>query len=366
MKIEVVRPGELGPAELARWQELHRSHATRPNPFLSHEFVRAVGEVRDDVFVAVVGDGSGIAGFFAFERHPRKVGKPVAAGLTDLQGMVYAPDLELDPRSLLRACDLAVWEFDHLDPGQPMFSAHHKALHPSPVIDLSDGYEAYAKDLAERSNKIYRSTLKKERRLAREEGEIRFEFDSPDGDALRTLTRWKSAQYRRTGRQDRFAEPWVVALIERLHETSTGVFAGTLGLLYAGDRLVAGNFGVRTEEVLIGWFPAYDVEFARYSPGLIHRLRLCRASADAGITLMDLGRGEKSYKHSLKNGELLVAEGRVARPSLAAAAHWAAHEPRRRFTGLVLGTPILYRTADRAAKWLGARRTAASGPAAED
>jgi CelD/BcsL family acetyltransferase involved in cellulose biosynthesis len=354
VRIDVVRPGELGPGELARWRELQRAHGTRPNPFLSPEYALGVGAVRDDAFVAVIGDDSSpIAAFFPFQRSG-KIGTPIGTGLSDLQGMVYAPGAEVPVRELLKACGLAVWEFDHLDPAQ--FPRWHKALHPSPVIDLSVGYEAYAKDLAERSSKIYKSTLKKERRLGREVGEVRFDFDAPDGEALRTLLRWKSAQYRRTGRTDRFAEPWIVALVERLHAVKTDLFVGSLGLLYAGDHLIAGNFGVRTESTLIGWFPVYDVAYARYSPGLIHRLRLCRAAAAAGVTLMDLGRGEKGYKDSLKNGELLVAEGRLARPSARAAAHWVAYEPRRRLTNLVLGTPALYKTADKAAKWLGSRR----------
>ncbi len=49
--------------------------------------------------------------------------------------------------------------------------------------------------------------------------------------------------------------------------------------------------------------------------------------AEAGVTLMDLGRGEKGYKDSLKTGDHLVAEGRPARPSVAAARHWLVHEP---------------------------------------
>nr|BFE82638.1 hypothetical protein GCM10020093_052390 [Planobispora longispora] len=39
-----------------------------------------------------------------------------------------------------------------------------------------------------------------------------------------------------------------------------------LTMVYAGDTPVAGHFGLRTADTLVGWFPAYDVEFARYSP----------------------------------------------------------------------------------------------------
>ncbi|GAB1823269.1 GNAT family N-acetyltransferase [Herbidospora sp. RD11066] len=356
MRIDVLRPSELTGSHLSDWRALERLDR-RPNPFLAPEYTQAVGAVRDDARVAVIDGGRG---FFPFEQRGA-IGLPIGSVLSDLQGMAAEPGLSPDPKALLKACDLKVWAFDHLDPAQ--FVQSQKERHPSPVIDLTGGYDVYAKGLAERSNKIYKSTLKKERRLAREVGEVRFVLDSPDRAALHTLQAWKSAQYRRTGRPDRFAEPWVVAVTERLHDLRTPVFTGTLGLLYAGDTLIAGNFGVRTETTIIAWFPVYDPAFAFYSPGLIHRLRLCRAVAEAGVTLMDLGRGEKGYKDSLKTGDLLVAEGRLSRPSLTAARHWLTHEPRRRAVNLVLSTPVLYGTADRAAKWLAARRgpTPASG-----
>ena len=365
MKFDVVRPRDLGPAELAHWRDLQRRNDPRPNPFLSPEYSVAVGEVRDDAYVAVISDGAHITAFFPFERSQWPgIGRPIGAGLSDLQGMIYEPGLGLDVRALLRGCNLKVWEFDHLNPEQPIFRNHHKALHPSPVIDLSGGYDAYANDLAARSTKIYKSTLKKERRLGREVGDLWFDFDSRDTEALHTLLVWKSAQYRRTGRQDRFARPWIVRLIERLHQVNTACFVGTLGLLYAGDKLIAGNFGLRTETTMVAWFPAYDPAYARYSPGLIHRLQLCRASAAAGVTLMDLGRGGKAYKDSLKNGELWVAEGRIASASPSAAGHWLTYEPRRRLRNLVLDTPMLYRSADRVAKWLGRHSSEGSAPVA--
>lgn len=38
---------------------------------------------------------------------------------------------------------------------------------------------------------------------------MRFVLDEREPEALRTLMGWKSAQYRRTGRRDRFAKPWI-------------------------------------------------------------------------------------------------------------------------------------------------------------
>ncbi|MBF8187479.1 GNAT family N-acetyltransferase [Nonomuraea sp. K274] len=42
-----------------------------------------------------------------------------------------------------------------------------------------------------------------------------------------------------------------------------------LDIVYVGDRPVAAHFGLRSDTVLAGWFPAYDTDFARY-PALRH------------------------------------------------------------------------------------------------
>ncbi|MFC7648826.1 GNAT family N-acetyltransferase [Streptosporangium lutulentum] len=75
---------------------------------------------------------------------------------------------------------------------------------------------------------------------------------------------------------------------------------------------------MRTGTTLAGWFPAYDTSYAKYSPGLIHHLAMAEKAAEAGIQIIDMGRGEKEYKEKLKNGEYEVAEGRIARPTAGA------------------------------------------------
>ena len=86
-------------------------------------------------------------------------------------------------------------------------------------------------------------------------------------------------------------------------------------MIYAGDRPVAGHFGLRTATTLVGWFPAYDPEFARYSPGIVHHLRMAEHAAGSGLQQVDMGKGGREYKGWLKSGDLFVAEGRVSRPS---------------------------------------------------
>ncbi|GII91479.1 GNAT family N-acetyltransferase [Sinosporangium siamense] len=349
MRVSVVHPRDLGEPEVARWRALQAANPSFDNPFLSPEFTLAVGTVRDHIRVAVIEDGGSIAGFFPFERHPLGIGKPVGAGLTDAQGMVYAKGLEFSPLRLLRACRLSVYEFDHLVGGQPLEDGKGD-YHSSPIMDLSEGYDSYVATIKANSAKTYKSTVYKGRKIERDIGPLHHDYGTVDAEAMKTLLGWKTEQYRRTGRTDRFAQPWIVELVQRLLHIDNPAFGGVLDMLYVDGRPLAGHFGLRTATTLAGWFPAYDTEFSKYSPGLIHHLAMAERAAKAGINVIDMGRGEKEYKEKLKNGEYLVSEGRLARVGASAGVHWVLRVPIRTARGTVMANPALFRTADRVLK----------------
>ncbi|GAA5055693.1 CelD/BcsL family acetyltransferase involved in cellulose biosynthesis [Thermocatellispora tengchongensis] len=357
MNISVVRPRDLGAAETARWRELQKASPSLDNPFLSVEFALAMDRLRDYVHVAVIEDGGRIQGFFPFERHSFGIGKPLGGFLTTCHGLISVPELKLDARTLLRACKLSVFDFDHLVAGQPTFAPYESDVRPAPIMDLSAGFEPWIEQVRINSPKNLKTVRYKERKLGREHGEIRFEWDSRDRATLRTLMNWKSDQYRRTGRVDRFAQPWIVQLLDECHDLATEDFAGVLTMVYSGDTPVAGHFGLRTATTLVGWFPAYDTEFARYSPGIMHHLHMAEHAANAGLQQVDMGKGGREYKSWLKNGALLVAEGRVSRPSAAAAVHWVGRAPVNKARTIVTDRPQLYRLADRVLKGFGRVRT---------
>ena len=357
MRVSVIRPGDLGEVELARWRVIQQADPAFDSPFLSPEFTRIVGDLRDHVRVAVLEEGSEVVGFFPFERHALGVGKPVAAGLTDAQGAVFVKDVELDPPRLIKQCGLAVYEFNHLVDSQPLAAYGKHERYPSPIIDMRHGYEAYIQTIKETSGKTYRSTLYKARKLQRDIGPLHHDFATTSAEPLRTLLGWKSDQYRRTGITDRFAHRWVVELVERLHATRSESFAGVLDMIYVDGRPMAGHFGVRTSTTLGAWFPAYDIAFARYSPGLIQHLAMAERSAEVGIVVIDMGRGESEYKDKLKNGEFTVVEGRVASAGARATAHWLMGFPARKARAVVIANPRLRRTAVRARKTYGRLRT---------
>ncbi|NRQ32510.1 GNAT family N-acetyltransferase [Nonomuraea sp. NN258] len=349
MRVRVVRAHELGAAELAAWRSFQRLDLLLENPYLSPDFVQAVAGYRGDVHVAVLTRDGEPAGFFPFERGRGGLGRPVGAGFTDVQGIVTAPGVRLEPRRLLRDCGLSVWSFDHLLGGQ--FAEFHRSVSPSPVMDLTGGFEAYRERITARSTKTYKSAAYRERRLGRDVGETRHVFDSRDPADLRALLAWKSAQYRATGQRDLFAEPAFTELIERLHQEPGECVRGVLSMLYAGDRPIAGHFGLVSGRVFAGWFPAYDRKFAWYSPGLVQHLGLAADAAERGVRHIHLGKGQAAYKDFLATEQLAVAEGRIARPGPAAAAHWAVTVPGGRARDLLRRSAAVRGLARRVRTW---------------
>ncbi len=346
MPISVVHPDELGPSDIAAWQCMQRTTAALANPFLSPEFAITVGRFRPGARVAVITDGSAITGFFPFERRRLGVGVPIGAGLTDCQGLVHAPGVQWDPRELLRACRISAWQFDHLAQDQRPFDRYRAATAPSPVIDLTDGFDGYHAKLRQKSPQFCKDVARRARKLGREAGELRFVVDSRDTAALRALMAWKSDQYRRTGRTDRFSEPSIVGLVDDLFTTHESHFSGLFSVLYAGDVPVAAHFGLRSGDVLAHWFPAYDTRFSRYSPGLIQHLRMVEHIAGAGVRLMDMGKGAKRYKETLKTGDIFVSEGMAIGRSPLALAHRARTAPSQWTIRKIRQHPGLFQAAD--------------------
>jgi len=329
MKVSVVCPAELGAGELALWRGMQRSNPALSNPFLSSGFTLATGRARPTTRVAVLEEGQDLVGFFPFDQGHFRVGRPIAPGVSDCQAIIHLPGFEWSGKDLLRACRLDVWEFGHLLGDQMASAGQHVSAHRSPIIDMPEGYDAYVSERRRTSKKILRSTFAKLRKLERVLGATYFEFDAHDAAALDVLMLWKSAQYRRTGHRDRFAIPWIVDLVRDLFQRSTDGCSGTLSALRCEERIVAVHFGLRSESSLCCWFPAYDVSLAKYSPGLGLHLKMAEAAAAEGIRSLDLGKGDEEYKRSLKNGDLIIGEGWIDRPSALALARRVEQVPRR-------------------------------------
>jgi CelD/BcsL family acetyltransferase involved in cellulose biosynthesis len=336
---------------------MQRASPSLANPFLSPEFAMAAGRFRPEARVAVLAEGQALMGFFAFERRRLGLGVPIGGWLCGCQGLVHVPGAEWDPRELLRGCGLAAWQFDNLIAGQQPFEPYQAATRPSPVIDLSDGFEAYYAKIWLNSHRFCRELARKARKLSREAGEVRIVADSHDGDILRTLMAWKSEQYRRTRHVDRFAPPWVGDLLQVLLTAHSEYVGGLLSVLYAGDQLVAAQFGLRAENLMVGWFTGYDPRFAKYSPGMIHLMRMAEQLAAAGIQAIHMGKGARRYTEAIKSSDIFVTEGFVTGRSILGAVHGVRGASTRWALRTVRQRPGLHRAADRMLQRSGVSRS---------
>lgn len=360
LSIDVCLPSELDESSISLWREFQRSHSELANPFLSPEFTVLYGRRRPQARVAVIKDAGQVVGFFPHERHRFGVGRGLGYGITDAQGVIHRPGIEWSSHDLVAACGLGVFEFDHLVGYQGQQIEKNVVLAPSPVVDVSVGCWDSWLDAKRSSNwKRINTGLQKSRKMGREVGELRFEQHTMDPRVLETLMSWKSAQYRRTSRPDRFAKSWMRQLVQDVALTQGEHFSSQLSVLYAGDRLVHVDLSLQANGILAGWFPAYDVDLSHYSPGFVGMLELVKsATLDERITQLDMGKGEAPYKESLKSSEHMVAEGFVQRPSMQAAVWRATTEPRRRALSFVLGNPQLRLAARKTLNHLGRARTA--------
>jgi CelD/BcsL family acetyltransferase involved in cellulose biosynthesis len=210
----------------------------------------------------------------------------------------------------------------------------------SPVIDLRDGYPAFLEARNRASKHLVPTVQRKRRKLEREVGPVRFEFDSSDPAARRAVMRWKSQQYAELGEWDRFADPAIADLLERLHGTRAPGCTGTLSVLYAGDQIAAAHFGLRSQHVLCSWFPTYNPDLARYSPGMLLHFLMAEGATKLGVTAFDLGAGEHGrYKSELASYEKCLARGWAFRATTPGIGHRVASAPSHGIRSLARRSP---------------------------
>lgn len=329
MRVDVVRPRELGADERDRWSCLLASGpAGGRNAFFAPAFALALDRVRADTRVAVLQDGGRAQGFLGFHDAGDGLALPLGAGLADANGPVLAPGLELDAHELVRRSGLRRWSFDHLLAPDVAWARWQHRVEDAAVVDLADGYEDYLAGLRSRSASLVSTDARKRRRLQREHGLVVL-AEERDPAVLAQLRDWKSAQYRRTDQWDRFAQPWIAALLDELLALESAECSGSLVTLRAGGRLVAAHFGLRSGARLAWWFPVYDPECAAFSPGTTLLLGTAELAAGRGLTALDLGRGEEAYKGRFATSYQQVGQGWVPGRAVARS-HWALHSTARR------------------------------------
>jgi CelD/BcsL family acetyltransferase involved in cellulose biosynthesis len=318
---------DLDEGDLDLWREWQYRTPGLESPFLSPDFALAIDRIRDGCFVLVARDDEGTAGFLPLERPHGRVVRAIGMGVSDAQGIVHRPGRPLTVDELVAATSASVFEYDHLVATQLPARAPYARRVGSPAMDLSRGYADYRDARRGLTKSAFSSVERKDRKLARERGELRLEYDSRDPEMLELMMAWKSAHYRRTGAPDLFRHEWARRLVRDSFGAVRPSYAGLMSVLYVGDEPVAVEFGLRSRTQYERWFGGYDTALGAYSPGLVMLLRFAQAAADHGLQRIDLGKGEEGYKQFFASYDLPLAEGWLSRPSGVAAVYHARHAP---------------------------------------
>ncbi len=317
MRFTTVPASSLDPTQIAAWADIQATDSILASPFFAPEFTLAVAAERPDISVAIIEDGRQSVGFFPHQRNRLALGGPVGGVLNDLQGIVARPQAHIDADDLIRGCRLAHWTFTRVIASQPAFARYHVRFDVSRFIDLSSGFDAYAKN---KQASFAERLLRKGRKLEREAGPMRFEVHNGDPAVLAQLMAWKSVRYRDAGYVDVFQIPWARRLIQRIHQTRTARFGGLLSVLWAGDEIAAAHFGLRCLDRCHSWVVSYSPRFAHYSPGLLLYWKLAESATTIGVGRIEIGGGHYPYKQMISNNAIAVAAGSVDRLRLVTAA----------------------------------------------
>lgn len=302
----------LSPELLELWTELHEGDGGLSGPFLHPAYARTAGQVRDDVEVGVITQEEQVVGFLPFQRSRFGVGGPVGSRLCDVAGAIVRPDVSWSPEALVGGAGLRTLRLPGVPSSMTAFQPFQRGGRAAPVLDLSEGFEAYKEQRIISGSSLISQLGRKGRGLERDVGPWRFEWHTNDDAVFETLLAWKSAQRKATRTPNILHVPWARGLVERLRRVDGEGFAGVLSALWVGDTLAAAHFGIRTRRVLHYWIPAYNHELARYSPGLLALMELARAAPEHGIERIDLGTGEERYKLRAATGSMDLAVASVS------------------------------------------------------
>ena len=307
ISVEVMRPDALDASCIGAWRAMQAATPAFANPLLGPEFAIAVGAVRQDAHIAVWRDAGAPVAFLAHHRRPGGFARPIGAPFSDYCALISGPGFPLSGLDALESAGIAAMQLDGLADPYGLFSRVQTVSEPAYRIRRGDVDAAPAL-----TRNQARNAQRYRRKIERDIGPLRLQAPDHDGASFDALMGWKSQQLNASGLHDVLAPVWTRTLMQALFERRAGPLQGLLIMLYAGDRPVAGHFGVRTSDVYHPWIAALDSELGAYSPGTLHLRAAIEAMPQMELSTYDLGPGSGQWKAHLSNDVLRVRSGLAA------------------------------------------------------
>lgn len=310
MKAVAVHPRELGAAERQRWDALRAGSRVCASPYFSWGYVQSVGAARANARVVVLEDGGAIQGFLPVQRTSPFAAMGLGAPISDMQGVIGDPALQLDSTAVCRA--LRVGRVDLLATPLAMTSLtaslHGRSETFVTLLDAVRNPDTGAA-LWERSARTQKKQARRTRKMEREQGPLRFTPNNRDRADLEALLNWKRVQCRETRQPPVWETDWVRDTIDRIWACDSGDLTPILSTLHSGDRLAAATLLLQSGPILHVWMIGHEPELGSYSPGVQIGELVVQWAADAGYAEMDWGGGHYGFKDMLSHEARPLAWG---------------------------------------------------------
>ncbi|MGA2009952.1 MAG: GNAT family N-acetyltransferase [Solirubrobacteraceae bacterium] len=312
----VLEVGDLKPGIVDRWLELRASNPALDSPYFHPEFTAAVAATDPGVRIIVADDSSGAISSFLPVQLDRRTCRPAGFPAADFQGPICEPGRDYDIAAAIGATGASSYSFDHMRDGLAGFEPWIFGRQDSPYMEVAGGIDGYLSRASRSGKDKVAEARRLSRKAERDHGPVRLVVESSDAAVLETVIDLKRRQYRSTGARDYFADPRHIGLLRRLFATRDASFGGMLSAVYVGPDLLAAHFGLRAGPVLHWWFPVYNPEFSRLSPGWVLLRAMIDAAPELGLERIDLGRGLDDYKRRAMTGHQIVCQGELSRSPL--------------------------------------------------
>jgi CelD/BcsL family acetyltransferase involved in cellulose biosynthesis len=320
MKAEILPPSRLGAAERAVWERMLAATPHLQRGFLTPDFACACETAHGRAHVGLLHDNGTIRAVMPFQFRSRwhaglRLAERIGGSLTDNAGLIAEPGFRTTPTALMRALRLGGMHIDHIGEAQQAFGLTAAVWQIGHRIELAAGSAAYFAALQADRKGLVQDTERRLRRAARDYGPLRFDWSAhPDRAAAMAVIAAKRDQYRRTGVGDLFGNAESLALLEALVDRRAPGCAIVLTTLTAGDRVLARHFGLMHAGALSYWFPVYDPDAQKVSPGRLLLWHTIQQADANGLRLIDRGEGDAEAKRDFSNatgqfGEAFYSDG---------------------------------------------------------
>jgi len=303
MDIEILSLHSFSAFDKGRFETLRNAQAELDSPYFDVNTMISIGRAVPSGFMARFSVSDEVVGYFPFQQRGRYL-QPLGMPFADYCAPVMKKGFEPDWDGLMKIMGAEVMELENLVTG---LSAKHKPkVHHRHICDIKTNFNDWLEQKRALDKKFYKNLERCERNIIRDLGEIRLEIRPATIDQIEWVISRKRKQYKQSGFHDVFACGWPRDILRYLgqrtnpfeNEHSQGLYAA---MLYGGDQLLAVEISLIGNKVLHFWFPAYEPEFARYSPGFLLSLKTMEALSQKGIKRFDLGAGDEGYKSTMSD-----------------------------------------------------------------